>query len=231
MTTQAEVATDPITQDQEQLDTQSAVAAPLTAEQIADIVRAQVAPLQSQISGVQSLHDRGLNAIRSDMQRQVDARVEELRREKFLSELPEDATPRQVANALLEYQKEPAQEPVRQQEPVQNAWEAVYQYVEDFGLKRDDPKINYSLLVNPALSAQDRQKQFHANIAQVMQTPAPQPPSQPPSQPPTGNPPVPAGGGTGNSLTTVDDVRDAFIENRLTTDEFKEKMAALGEPV
>lgn len=193
--------------DRELATTAESQAQPLTADQVQQIVQSQMQPFQTQISGLQSLVDRGLNSIRRDsesalqqMQQQTLTQQNQERRNQYLNSL--DTREREVAEPLLEeienlkqsqinqllaQQSVPQNEPVDNvQQNVQNQWEQVYKIVEDMGLNRNDPNVNYSILMDSSKTDPQKQQEFFASVRSAVvqqgqsstQTPATQPDPQ-----------------------------------------------------
>ena len=171
--------------DRELATTAESQAQPLTADQVQQIVQSQMQPFQTQISGLQSLVDRGLNSIRRDsesalqqMQQQTLTQQNQERRNQYLNSL--DTREREVAEPLLEeienlkqsqinqllaQQSVPQNEPVDNvQQNVQNQWEQVYKIVEDMGLNRNDPNVNYSILMDSSKTDPQKQQEFFASV-------------------------------------------------------------------
>ena len=193
--------------DRELATSTESQAQPLTADQVQQIVQTQMSQVQNQISGLQSLYDKGLNAIRRDsesmiqqMQQQTLTQQNQERRNQYLNSL--DTREREVAEPLLEeienlkqsqinqllaQQSVPQNEAVNNvQQNVQNQWEQVYKIVEDMGLNRNDPNVNYSILMDSSKTDSQKQQEFFASVRSAVvqqgqsstQTPATQPDPQ-----------------------------------------------------
>ena len=164
-------------------------AQPLTADQVQQIVQTQMSQVQNQISGLQSLYDKGLNAIRRDsesmiqqMQQQTTTQQNQARREQYLNSL--DTREREVAEPLLEeienlkqsqINQLLAQQSVPQNEPVDNGqqnvqaqWEQIYKVVEDMGVNRNDPNVNYNLLLDNSKTDAQKQQEFFASVSSAV---------------------------------------------------------------
>jgi len=250
-------AVDAISQDQESLDAdQGAPAQPtaVTLEQMQQFFHQQLQPLVSQVQGLHSKVDTGLNAVRRDVSAEakqlVDSVTADIGKRQFLASLDEDMRP--MAEGLLAQvdarMPPPVAQPQYQQPPPAapqaNAWEEVYQVVEGFGLNRHDPNVNYQALSNAALTPAQQREAFMGSIrtaivqsAQGQQAPQPrQTPQAPVNGQQTVNPPVERGGGSSQQpLRTEYQIYDAFLANQLNSpedpdgsQELKRRLASLG---
>jgi len=184
----------------------------------------------SQTGGLQSKIDTGLNAIRRDAETRVTEQASAIRTQR-VNELLSDLEPEHQAEMkrLWDEQQQAAQ-PAPGQLTEQERDEA-QRFARNAGVDPNDTRIDYVALVDPSISVDQRQQKF---IASVFEAKAPaQPAVQTPAvqQPQTANPPVEAPAGTGNGLNNVDAVRDAYISGRLDQATYKQRMAALGQPV
>lgn len=261
--TQDAIPNDVVTQVQQEMDQEqgtSGESQPITMDQMRGMMETQARSYQSQISGLQSRIDRGLDAIRRDAQgwaaQQIGDLETRLGRDTFLKGLDSELRP--LAETLLNEmdrrtkgtQQVPAEPAPRGGNPTEtdSQWEQVYQIVEGMGLKRDDPLVNYAVLTETSLSAQDRQGQFMGSLREAVLkseggASPPRPTAKPGPVPPASqvaNPPVDRGGGrgTGPVYRNADDVRDAFIMGKFNSsedpsgiNEYKRLMANLGFPV
>jgi hypothetical protein len=238
--------TDEVTQEQERLDAEQGLQPDtagqmLTADQVAEIVRAQLRPIESQIRGVQSINDKAADAIRRDLTAEVEQRFGNLQsdmgRQTWLSTL--DERERELVTPLLEEMDRRVQpsrpEPVAAQEAGSpDQWAEVYHLVDNAGLQRNDPRIRYDILVNASLTPEQRQTQFLRSIYAPSEPAAPaaaQPtPAQDPAPNATASPPVEGGGGGAavGAITSQDNAREALIEGRITTDQYRTMAAERG---
>ncbi len=228
----AESVVDEITQTQQQLDQEQGIpaeqtaVAPMSAEHV---LQEQVRSLQSQVSGLQSMINTGLNSIRKDTENwakeQLGSLQGQLARDRWMEGL--DENDKQLVGPMMErIQQLESQLPSATTQPqptqqvdMQAAWEQVYQFVENSGLSRNNPAIRYDILTNTALPDDQKRNQFIAHLQQVRGTVPSQPPAaQPPSQPPpaTPNPPVEAPSGTQGSMSR-EQIMDLYIENKLAS--------------
>ena len=201
-----------------------------TVEQIQNLEKI----ITSQTSGLQSKIDTGLNAIRRDAEERVAEQASSIRNQQ-LNELMEDLAPEQQAQLkrLWSELKQAVQQPVSGQLTDQER-EQAQRIARNAGADPNDARIDYASLIDPSLTEDQRQQKFFESIYSIRTTPAPaaQPPvAAQPQQPQTANPPVEAPAGTGNGLNNVDAVRDAYISGRLDQATYKQRMAALGQPV
>ena len=196
-----------------------------TVEQIQNLEKL----ITSQTSGLQSKIDTGLNAIRRDAESRVAEQAESIRNQQ-INDLMEDLAPEQQAQLkrLWSEQQQAVQQPGAGQLTEQERADA-QTFVRNSGVDPNDARIDYGSLVDASLSIDQRQQKFIASVFDaktVAQTPAPVA-----QQPQTQSPPVEAPAGTGNGLNNVDAVRDAYISGRLDQATYKQRMAALGQPV
>jgi hypothetical protein len=236
---------DEVTQEQDRLDAEQGIdaeitAAPVTAEQVAAIVQAQLRPLMSEVRGVQSMSDKAADAIRRDLTTAIDQKFGDLQsnmgRQSYLASL--DERERELVKPLLDEmdRRVPAQGPAptepapAQQQGTAEQWEQVYQLVDTAGLQRNDPRIRYEVLVDTSLTPQQQQAQFLRSVygAPVTTTAAPRTAPAAPMTDQTANPPVENGNVGVGAITSLDSLQDALIGGRITTDQFREQAAAKG---
>ena len=181
--------------DRELATTAESQAQPLTADQVQQIVQSQMQPFQNQISGLQSLYDRGLNAIRRDseeklqqIQRETQMQQSQAKRDQYLSAL--DGRERELVEPLMQEMdnmkqvylqslasQQSAQVP--EQAPAanpQDQWEAVYKVVENMTKTDDQKQAIFFASVRNAVTQQGQQ--------QVPQATAQSQPADPQAQTP-----------------------------------------------
>ena len=100
-----------------------------------------------------------------------------------------------------------------------------------------DPKtegIDYQAFTDPGLSEGQRRDRFFNSLKTVMASPTPQtatPESTQTQQPQVQNPPqagTPANG-VATNLRTVDQIQRAYIEGKLSTDDYTKRLAEAGQ--
>ena len=227
----AESVVDEITQTQQQLDQEQGIPAeqtavtPMPAEHV---LQEQIRSLQSQVSGLQSMINTGLNSIRSDTENwakeQLGSLQGQLARDRWMEGL--DENDKQLVGPMMEriQQLESRASATTQQQPTQQvdpqaAWEQVYQFVENSGISRNNPGVRYDILTNTTLPDDQKRNQFIAHLQELRGAVPNQPPvAQPPIQqtPATPNPPVEAPSGTQGSMSR-EQIMDLYIENKLAT--------------
>jgi len=242
-------AVDEVAEEQLQLDNQqNGVETPqqLTEDRVrqmmTDHFQSMSSQLTSQMSGLQSGWDRGLNAIRGDMRREIDDKINDMHSQAgktaFLNNI-EDPEQRQNFQYILENQERLAkanqqynnynQQPndAQQQAIHQQQVEQVYAYVEDRGVSRQDPRIRYDYLTDASLTPEQRKQGFYdsveaaraANRAATQQQPSPGTQERPSSN--TVNPPVEGGGRSSGSSGSKEDANvNLYIAGQITRDEF-----------
>ena len=193
--------------DRELATTAESQAQPLTADQVQQIVQSQMQPFHSQISGLQSLYDRGLNAIRRDseeklqqIQRESQMQQSQAKRDQYLGTL--DGRERELVEPLMQemdnmkqvyLQSLASQQPVQatQQAPAaqsQDQWEAVYKVVENMGVNRNDTNVNYQVLMDTTKTDDQKQEAFFASVRTAVTQQGQQQATQTPAQPQTADP-------------------------------------------
>jgi Spy/CpxP family protein refolding chaperone len=204
----------------------------------------QFQALRREVSGLQSGWDRGLNAIRGDMRKELDDKFSEAQsqagRAEFLNGI-EDPEQRQHFQYILENQDrigrtnqqsgspnaQPQGHSDQQTEMQRQQIEQVYAYVEDRGISRSDPKVRYDLLTDPTLTPEQRKQGFYDSVdtaragikAAQQQQPSQGTTQRPPSD--TVNPPVDGGGrSSGNSGSRQDADLNLYLTNEISRDEF-----------
>ena len=153
---------------------------------VQQIVQNATSSYERQVQGLQSLIDRGLNAVRRD----TDIRDQETRnmvlnqqykeqKEAYLNNL--DPMQREavepIYDQLQQLQRNQVQIAAQQQIYSQNAQpaqdtsnaecEAVYQHVESFGLNRSDTNIKYDILSNNTLNDSQKKQAFNQMLGDL----------------------------------------------------------------
>jgi hypothetical protein len=242
-----EVAQDPISQGQADLDLQQeAVSAEMhgfTSEQlnqIGRVVQAQMGSVMGQVSGLQSKIDTGLNRIRSDslaatrtnVKQELDALLQSPELDETqLAQLRqlrarEQQIDEQLGQVILDAQNVQAQ-PQQSQDDFAGA----RLIAEQQGLNPYDSRIDYAALQDPSLNEATRLMRFTKSLeaigSGVSAPPAP-PPPQTPAQPRTANPPVEPGPAQSTSFTTEDEVLNAYIDRSITKEERDQRLKSIG---
>ena len=204
---------------------------------VQQIVQNATSSYERQVQGLQSLIDRGLNAVRRD----TDIRDQETRnmvlnqqykeqKEAYLNNL--DPMQREavepIYDQLQQLQRNQVQIAAQQQIYSQNAqpaqdtsnaeWEAVYQHVESFGLNRSDTNIKYDILSNNTLNDSQKKQAFNQMLGDLrvqyalntQQSSTQTPATQPDPQAQT--PPVEnSRQGNNGSLNNMDELLDWYL--------------------
>jgi hypothetical protein len=242
-------AQDVVSQDQVALDAeQGAEATPAYISRDDHVaVLADLTHLRRELSGLQGKQDRALNSIR----RETEAKVEE-RVESRLGELQRQQGRKEWWNSLDEDQQRAAEplveelEMLRQQmtaktapapqapAPAQTGDKAFLneaaRTVERFGLKWDDPNVRYGAFNDPSLTPEQQAETFAQSIRDAILANGRTNGATPPRQ--TANPPVEAEPQNARAvMRSADDIRDAYIQGTINTEDYKHRMQAIGEPV
>ena len=246
MTTDNTDMTSAIDQDQAQLDSvqeETPQADPVTEElqQLRKIIENQ----NNQIAGLQSKQDRALNAIRRDAEDSARRQSEEAAR-RYIQELPEEH--QGAFNSMLQANQAYHQENqrLREQQEVgldpqpqventqaQNEWEQVYAIPRSLGIDPQSPGIDYKAFTDPGLNETERRDRFFASLKPFMgatnQASTGQTIQESTSQvqsPPAGG--TPAGGASSN-MRSLDQVQSAYIEGKLSKQEYQDQLNRFGQ--
>ena len=247
MTTDNTDMTSEIDSDQAQLDAvqEAPESQTTTTDSTTEEIRAlkQLIETQTkQVAGLQSKVDKGLNSIRRDSEEAV-RRQQEYALQQYLEQVPEEhrAAFQQIAQQNMQLQQQvnqsQYQEPAQEQTPdASSEWEQIYAIPRSMGLDPQSEGIDYAAFTDPGLNDTQRRERFFTSIKTVMtgnnQTQAP-PPAAPQnqSQPEVQNPPTggtPAGGVSGN-MRSVADLERAYISDGISFDDYKKRLAELGQ--
>lgn len=238
MTNQAnETADDLISQDQAGLDAEQTQEAPASQY----VTTADLQRLEAQVRGIQGMFDKGLNAIRRDYEdrvskgdsdRKLDAQIEAIPEENrdILEPIFRQNAVMAADIAALKAQREA---PATTSAGSNVDWEPVRTFVRDsYGLDPDTQGIDYNIWLNPQIEAGDKLKTFIANLKLVERqtagrqaAPATQVRDRPSSSdnPPVGG--VPSGSG---SLTTRQDIEDAWLRGELDDVAHEKRLQEVG---
>jgi hypothetical protein len=101
------------------------------------------------------------------------------------------------------------------------------------GINPQDNRINYQLLVDQSVATpEQRQGNFMQNLRNIISTSQVPQQSQAVSRSPSTNPPVESmSPSTSTAFRNSDDIRDAYIAGKITTDVYHERMRAIGEDI
>jgi hypothetical protein len=248
VTTENTEITSALDSDQAQLDavqeapgSPPAPADPLTEEFRA--LREEVVGYNRQVAGLQSKVDRGLNAIRDDTEK-AQRQQQDLAIQRYLEQVPEEHRPafqamaqrtRQLEDHIgqMQYQGPPQEQQAATQS---SEWEQIYAIPRSMGIDPQTPGIDYEAFTEPGLTEEQRRDRFFVSIKGVMaggnsnpstQTAAPQnPPREEVQSPPSGGTPA---GGVSGSLRSIEQIENAYIENKLSFDEYKKRLAEAGQ--
>jgi exonuclease VII large subunit len=230
--------------DQELANTGVSGAQPPTAEEVQKLQQ-DLAQTQNEIRGLQSLYDRGLNAIRRDseeklqqIQRESQMQQSQARRDQYLGSL--DERERSLVEPLMNeidtmrqsyVQSLAYQQPVQgsQQSPVEtphDQWEAVYKVVENMGVSRNDTNVNYQVLMDATKTDDQKQEVFFASVRDAVTRqgqPTPQAPVTQAVDPQVQTPPVENGRqGSAEGAQNLDQLMDWWLPLQNPTEQQKE---------
>lgn len=248
-------ANDPVTQEQENLNGQQAGEATpqyATLEQVRKLMEEEIPKaINPRISGLQSHQDKALNAVVLRQNQRLQQELDELKRNAgraWVRDLPEEqqAVVRKVLEEV-DAAKGQRQEAAEVEEPRASApqadqasaqWEQVYGIVSGMGIDPKDPRMQagYDILQDAGLTAQERQSRFltvargviREDAVKEAQKPAPSPAKGEERRPAA--PPVEGGQGRPVSFRNVDELRDAYLSDKITKKQYQEGLVRFGQP-
>ena len=203
----------------------------------------QVRQLTSMVNASRGHTDRALNAIRGDFDKAVEDKINQMgeraRQQQLLESIDEEQRPffQHMMDRLDKVdntsQTQSGQEQVITDSDTQSQWQQVYTMVQQMGINPQDPRVNYQLLVDPSVATpEQRQGNFMQNLTQILNSNTGSQQSQPTTQNTNTNPPVESmSPSSATALRNADDIRDAYISGTITTDEYRDRMGAIGENV
>ena len=248
-----EVAQDPISQAQANLDLQQEAVVSsdlpgLTPEMqsyISSKIAEANAAANKQIAGLQGKVDKALNTIRRDSEtaaisaarKQVTQELNTLLQSEELDDQQlayvrqlrnrEQQLDEQMGQVLIEPQPVQA-EPQVGASPMTAAREVAISH----GVSPDDLRIDYASLENTSLSTSERLMRFTKSLEAIssnMSVPVAQPPTPPQQgQPRTVNPPVEPGPAQSTSFSNEDEVLTAYISGTISGQERDQRLKSLG---
>lgn len=246
MTTENTDITSALDQDQAQLDAvQEAPQSQTDTNPVTEELRAMREDFSRQVAGLQSKVDLGLNAIRRDTETQVRQQQEQAA-QQYIESMPEEYRPgvEQMLQANKAFHEENqklrdqvggGEQPPKQPElQTSNGWQQVYDIATSLGVDPKTPGIDYSAFTDPGLSESQRRDRYFASLKPLMgatnQAPATQAQEQPApngvQSPPTAGTPS---NGASSNLRTKEQVYDAYLDDKLTKEEYRTELNKLGQ--
>ena len=252
MTTENIDETSALDQDQAQLDAvQEDPGSQTASSSMTDELRALREQIENQnktienqnrqVAGLQSKVDTGLNGIRRDS---LDAvrKQQEQQAYAYMQSLPEEhqaAFGQMLQANQAYYQQNTALKDqingTQEVSPeVSSEWEEVYAIPRSLGIDPQTQGIDYAAFTEPGLNESQRRDRFFASLKPLMgatnQAPATQTPQQPApngvQSPPTGGTPS---NGASSNLRTREQVYDAYLNDKLTKEEYRTELNKLGQ--
>lgn len=234
----ARIATD----GAEGMPPEQAEVAPLTMADVQTLLSQQQRQFSRDISGLASKVDTGLNSIRRDTRTWAEQQIGDLRtqigRQSYLEGLDEDQQRLvkpllQEMDAMRQQRSQEEAPAVVEQSPQQNdvhLWDAICRVAAEHKVNPYDESLYGGM--NRGLSVEENLWQFRSNIssrqpaATATTTPAA------PQRPATATPPVEPGAANRSvGYRNAEDLRDAYMADRIPLSEYRIKMQALGETV
>ena len=237
--------------DQEQQVTQDTAPA-LTAVQVQQMMSAQLGTVTSQVNGLASKLDKGLNAIRRDTQAYYELQLRQQQDQAMENALSVISDPEERAQAeqnlrKLSQQQTPTAmpQPVVEEQPsvggvTQNDVAQLDAFIQTFGLNPYDARLTgvKAMALDVTQPVGQRQKVLLDTLTslrngqpQPAQPPAasqPQSNTQPPAQQQQAQDPPMEAPGRPQAINSPEDVLDAYNRDELSKDEAVKRLGALG---
>ena len=198
------------------------------------------------ISGLESRIDRSANELREENQRRAAQQAVAIRKQtqEELLESFDDPTIQEKMRAYFSIENQeaeaqiqarlqanqPAQETSQDSGDLQEQWDQIFQTVQDYGVDPRDKRVDYEALVDPVLTQQDRRKRFLQSLRTITRAEAQQEPQQA-QQRQTQTPPVAAAPASSTGFRNADEVRDAYVSDKISKESYIDQMAKFGQPV
>jgi hypothetical protein len=197
--------------------------------------------MKNHLSGLESRIDKQANAYRADMQSQAEAAARKQAAElqaRILDNF-DDPDQRVLWQQYFDTQNTASapiapsayQEPVSEPAPQQgnDQWADVRRFVINMDIDPADTRIDYTILVNKNITAEERQEQFLKNLSSIQRAPsgaAAQPVAQAQAQTPQRSV-----GPSGNGFRNSEDLMDAFITGKVDATKYRELAPKFGIPL
>ena len=197
------------------------------------------------ISGLESRIDRSANELREENQRRAAQQAIAIRKQtqEELLESFDDPTiqekmrayfslDNQKAEAELQAYLQQSQAASQQSTPEadnQERWGQIFRAVQHFGINPSDERVNYAALVDQSMTEDQRQEAFLRSLRTIATAEAKQAPQQ--TQQRQQTPPVAAAPASSTGFRNADEVRDAYVSDRISKDTYIDQMAKFGQPV
>ena len=259
MTTDNNDVTQMIDQAQQELDVEQGIVETTSEVSQIQALQEQLAQQSQQLKEMSGMinsnrgHvDRALNSIRQDttvdrtaIETILDEKLalanERIQQEQMLEGLNEDQRPifEHLLNKFNTFETgkstEPSPQVPTEGEPqgTPDPWQDIYDMVSDMGLNQSDSRIQYRLLLDESVTPRQRQTNFLNNLMTVRDTGSGnQVQSQAANRATGQNPPVESmSPSSTTALRNADDIRAAYISGTITTDDYRDRMGAIGENV
>ena len=234
--------TSAIDQDQAQLDAVQEATPQTNSDSMTGEIQALkelIAHQNQQVAGLQSKIDKGLNAIRRDSEDAV-RKQQEAAAQRYIQQLPEEH--QGAFNSMLQanqayYQENQklreeaeivVQQPQQQPTQEQDEWEQVYAIPRGLGLDPNTPGIDYAAFTDPGLTENQRRDRFFASLRPLMGA-TNQAPTGQPTEASTSQVQSPPAGGASSNMRSVEQVQSAYIEGKLSKQEYTDQLNRLGQ--
>lgn len=196
--------------------------------------------MKNHLSGLESRIDKQANAYRMEMQNQAEAaaRKQAADLQSRILENFDDPDQRVLWQQYFDTQNSVPAAPVAYQEPTYqpaqpqqvDQWAEVQSFVSQMGIDPADKRIDYTILVNQNITAQERQKQFLANLGSVASSSAVAA-TTPPVVQAQAQTPQRSVGPAGTGYRNSEDLMDAFITGKVDATKYRELAPKFGIPL
>tara|TARA_R100000306_G_C4333872_1_gene121707 strand:+ start:89 stop:823 length:735 start_codon:yes stop_codon:yes gene_type:complete len=186
--------------------------------------------LMNQLRRTQGVNTKGLDTLEKKILRQSESHVRSVlasmsAQRQFEQDLAAVEDP--DARSRMERWRPKNQETEQPEPETDAAKEKLREYVGKMGLDPENPEIDYAKMLNDGANpTMDQWAEFNTDIRHLIdkQGSAEQPEQEQESQPQqTKSPPSQAGPDRSQSISSVDQLWDAYTDNRIDLDAFKEK--------
>ena len=116
-----------------------------------------------------------------------------------------------------------------EQKVSQDQWNQIFQAVQDFGVDPADKRVNYAGLVDQSMTDEERRRAFFQSLRTITTAEAKQAPQQ--TQQRQQTPPVAAAPASSTGFRNADEVRDAYVSDKISKESYIDQMAKFGQPV
>ena len=233
--------TSAIDQDQAQLDAVQEATPQTNSDSMTGEIQALkelVEQQNRQVAGLQSKIDRGLNSMRSEYEDRARQQAQQAA-QQYIQEIPEEH--QGAFNSMLQsnnayYQENQrlkeqiingAEPPPQFDDQTQQQWEQVYAIPRGLGIDPNTPGIDYDAFTDQGLTEDQRRDRFFASLRPLMGA-TNQAPTGQTTEASTSQVQSPPAGGASSNMRSVEQVQSAYIEGKLSKQEYQDQLNRLG---